>query len=199
MPNKRCITLLLLLTMLFTLVSCGNTVDMPMEVTIDGLTIVLGQTTMQDMQDAGYKASLSAVPDTARQGDKYISFDYLLSKTAELQFSVRVTVPWSGNTSINKEKSLSETEGIIRTITIRPASVKNFEVIYNGVELQDLTYEYSEKEWGAEKGEQYSKPVYKIEAKNGDVILSSENSFRTDFYSLTVQLSKKAFEKMQKK
>ena len=56
MPNKRCITLLLLLTMLLTLVGCGNTVDMPMEVTIDGLTIVLGQTTMQDMQDAGYKA-----------------------------------------------------------------------------------------------------------------------------------------------
>jgi len=62
--------------MLLTLVGCGNTVDMPMEVTIDGYTIVLGQTTMQDMQDAGYKASLSAVPDTARQGDKYISFDY---------------------------------------------------------------------------------------------------------------------------
>lgn len=59
---------LLLLTMLLGLVGCGSsTVDMPAEVTIDGYTVILGETTMQDLKDQGYEVFFNSSQDTAKK------------------------------------------------------------------------------------------------------------------------------------
>ena len=79
--KKKYLSLMLIVILVFSLTACvGMGADMPMELTIDGYTIVLGQTTMKDMTDLGYEVSLTAMPDTVSRGDKYVPFYYRLSK-----------------------------------------------------------------------------------------------------------------------
>lgn len=197
--KQKFTAILLLLTMLLGLVGCGsNTADMPMEVTIDGYTIVLGQTTMQDLRNQGYDVALSVLPDTAKSTDKYISFIYGVKKTAKQQFFVTVCVPWERGKNIKNETRLSATEGIVKSIRMRKGSLADVEVLYNDVNLQDLTFEYGESEWGAKKEEGKSVLSYQVKTKNGYVTLNAENTFREEFYSLSVELHMKGFEKMQR-
>lgn len=197
--KKKFTAILLLLTMLLGLVGCGSTADLPMEVTIDGYTIVLGKTTMQDLRDQGYEVRLSATPGTANKTDKYIPFQYVAMKTAKQQFFVTVCVPWEKGTNINKETKLSATEGIVKSIRMKKGSLTDAEVLYNGINLQELTFEYGESEWGAKTHESSDAAVsYQAKTKNGYVTLKSENTFREEFYSLSVELHMKGFEKMQK-
>lgn len=195
--KKKFTAVLLLLTMLLGLAGCGGTVDMPAEVTIDGYTIVLGETTMQELQDQGYEVFFSSSQDTARDTDKYITFVYVVKKTSKQQFSVTVGVPWEKGKNINKEKKLSATEGIIKSITMRKDSLTDVEVLYNDVNLQDLTFEYGESEWGAKKQDS-STLSYQTKTKNGYVTLKAENTFKEEFYSLKVELHMRGFEAMQK-
>ena len=195
---KKFTAVLLLLTMLSGLAGCGSsTVDLPSEVTIDGYTIVLGETTMQDLQDQGYEVYFNSSQDTAKDTDKYITFVYLIKKTANQQFFVTVCVPWEKGKNINNEKALSATEGIIKSITMRKGSLTDVEVLYNDVNLQDLTFEYSESEWGAKKQDS-STLSYQTKTKNGYVTLRAENTFKEEFYSLSVELHMRGFEAMQK-
>lgn len=196
--KKKFTAALLLLTMLLGLAGCGSAVDLPAEVTIDGYTIVLGETTMQDLIDQGYETSFNSSQDTAKNTDKYITFVYLVKKTAKQQFFVTVCVPWEKGKNINKEKKLSATEGIIKSITMRKGNLTDVEVLYNGVNLQDLTFEYGESEWGAKKDEDSSILTYQTKTKNGYVTLRAENTFKEEFYSLSVELHMRGFEKMQK-
>ena len=196
--KKKFTTVLLLLTMMLWLVGCGSTVDLPAEVTIDGYTIVLGETTMQDLQDQGYEVYFNSSQDTAKDTDKYITFVYLVKKTANQQFFVTVCVPWEKGKNINNEKKLSDTEGIIKSITMRKGSLTDVEVLYNDVNLQDLTFEYGESEWGAKKEEDSSILSYETKTKNGYVTLRAENTFKDEFYSLSVELHMRGFEAMQK-
>ena len=197
--KKKFTAVLLLLTMLLGFAGCGSsTIDMPAEVTIDGYTIVLGQTTMQDLKDQGYEVFFNSSQDTAKNTDKYITFDYLIKKTAKQQFSVTVCVPWEKGQNINKETKLSATEGIIKSITMRQESLTEVEVLYNGVNLQNLTFEYGESEWGAKKQEDSSVLTYQTKTKNGYVTLRAENPMHEEFYSLSVELHMQGFEEMQK-
>lgn len=197
--KKKFTAVLLLLAMLLGLVGCGSsTVEMPTEVTIDGYTIVLGQTTMQDLQDQGYEVFFNSRQDTAKKTDTYITFVYVVKKTAKQQFSVTVCVPWEKGPNINKETNLSATEGIIKSITMRKESLTDVEVLYNGVDLQDLTFEYGESEWGAKKQEDSSTLAYQTKTKNGYVTLRAENPMHEEFYSLSVELHMRGFEEMQK-
>lgn len=197
--KKKFTAILLLLSMLLGLVGCGSTADLPMEVTIDGYTIVLGKTTLQDLRDQGYDVNLSATPGTANKTDKYIPFQYGVKKSAKQQFFVTVCVPWEKGSNINKETKLSATEGIIKSIHMRKDSLTDVEVLYNSVSLQDLTFEYSESEWGAKTHDSSDAAVsYQAKTKNGYVTLKSQNTFREEFYSLNVELHMRGFEKMQK-
>ena len=196
--KKKFAAVLLLLTMLLGLVGCGSTVDMPTEVTIDGYTVVLGETTMQDLKDQGYEVFFNSSQDTAKKTDKYITFVYLVKKTAKQQFSVTVGVPWEKGNNINKETKLSATEGIIKSITMTKSGLTDAEVLYNGVNFQDLTFEYGESEWGAKKQEDSSVLTYQTKTKNGYVTLRAENTFKEEFYSLSVELHMRGFEAMQK-
>ena len=195
--KKKFTAVLLLFTMLLGLVGCGSTANLPAEVTIDGYTIVLGETTMQDLKDQGYEVSFSSSQDTAKKTDKYITFVYLVKKSAKQQFFVNVCVPWEKGKNINKEKKLSATEGIIKSITMSKSGLADVEVIYNDVNLQELTFEYGESEWGAKK-QDTSVLSYEIKTKNGYVTLSAENTNKEEFYSLKVELHMRGFEAMQK-
>ena len=73
--KTKWLSLLAAMLLLIALTACGGA-DMPMEATLDGYTIVLGQTTVQDLVDRGYEAHLEKMPDFARDGEKYISFNY---------------------------------------------------------------------------------------------------------------------------
>ena len=96
-------SILLTLVLVCGLMGCGLTApEAPMEATIDGYTVVLGETTVQDIVDQGYEIYLESVQDVARDGDKYISFYYSFAKEAGNQFWGYVAVPWNGSTNINK-------------------------------------------------------------------------------------------------
>ena len=55
--KTKWLSLLAAMLLLIALTACGGA-DMPMEATLDGYTIVLGQTTVQDLVDRGYEAHL---------------------------------------------------------------------------------------------------------------------------------------------
>lgn len=172
--------------------------EMPMEVTVDGYTITLGKTTMQDMVDLGYEAHLEKVPGSAKTGDKYIPFYYSLDRGVGDQIWVTVCVPWDGKTDIGEETTLSATEGIIKTVSLSVTASEKVEATYYGVNLQDLSFEYAASEWGAKEKEGASKKTYTLDAKNGLIQLETQLTSTEDFHTLIVQLSQKEFEKLQK-
>ena len=150
--KKKYLSLMLIVILVFSLTACvGMGADMPMELTIDGYTIVLGQTTMKDMTDLGYEVSLTAMPDT----------------------------------------------GIIRRVEVRTSTVEKVEAYYNDVEIKELTFETA-CEWGAKQDEEAYALTYEINARDGLVKFASQSWQYEEFYVLTLQLSKKKFEQMQK-
>ena len=67
--KRKPILLTCLLLLVFCITACAKKVDLPMEITIDGYTIVLGQTTVKDMMERGYEIHTDAMPDVAHEGD----------------------------------------------------------------------------------------------------------------------------------
>ncbi len=195
--KTKCITLLLALLLVFGLTGCGAP-DVPMEATIDGNTIVLGQTTMQDLIDLGYEPHLQSRQDVARDGDAYITFYYSLDKGAGHQFWADVAVPWSGDTNINDEAALSTTEGIVRSVKFSKSSTEKIKASYNGIDIQDMTFDYGIEKWGAKKDDRTTVPAYLATVKRGSLRMESESTLEEEFHELTVSLSMKELEKMQK-
>ena len=193
--------LVVALVLALSLTACsGGGKDMPMEVTVDGNTIVLGQTTMQQISDWGYKTSMTGTQDTAKDGDKFISIFFSASDDSGNRFSITACVPWGGKTDISHERSIAPTEGIVKAVYFTFGSTKNAEVIYNGMKMTDLSYEYAEKEWGATSEKQeYNKMKYTVKAKNGSVVLTGTSTTNDDFNELSIQLTQAAFNKMQPK
>lgn len=195
--KKRFTAVLLVFIMMFSLAGCGRA-DLPMEVTVDGNTIVLGQTTMQDMIDLGYEVNYTGKDDTVKSGDKYVSFQYSLKKEAGHQIFVTVCVPWSGSTNVSKEADLSATKGIIKTVRLKVSALEKVSVTYNGINLKDFTFDYAE-EWGAKKDERMVNLLaYSVEAKRGFVRMSADGAFSEEFGELSLQIYEKEIEKLQK-
>lgn len=198
-PNH--IPLLLALPLLLSLASCGGETasapDMPMEVTVEGSTIVLGQTTMQDLLELGYEAELETTPPSAQDGDKYIPFSYRLDRGEGDEMLVTVCTPWNGGTDISKEITRSATEGIVKSVTLSTEGTENVTAVYNGIDIQELTFDYAVSEWGAQEKEGTVKPTYELEAKRGHLQLKAKMRSDTDFYSISVQLSMEELEGMQ--
>lgn len=187
---------LLLLTV--SLTACGSKPDMPMEITVDGYTIVLGQTTIKDMTDRGYEVLMDGMPDVMNKGDQYIPFYYSLDRGAGDQIHVTACVPWEGGSDVAKEQSLASTEGIIKSVRMTLKKKKKIDVVYNDVNIKDLSFDYAEDEWKAKEDEEASKRKYKVTAERGFVILESATTGDEDYGSLNVQLTQSEFEKMQK-
>lgn len=198
MRVRKCVTVLALsLILALGLTACGAGPEMPMEASIAGNTIVLGETTMQEMTDWGYKVNFAGRQDVAHDGDKYIAFHYSLSKQAGDQFWVSVYVPWSGGTDIGKEQSASVTEGIVYAVTMRKSAAEKVEASYNGMDLQDITFDTA-KEWGAKQDKEASVITWDLTASRGRLSFEAENTSSEELNELRVSLSKKEFEKMQK-
>lgn len=195
---KRIILLTLSLALLLGLTSCGASgPDMPMEVTIDGYTVVLGKTTVADLTALGYELSSAGRQDVAHEGDKYIYFMYMLTKGAGYSFWVNVYTPYYGGTNINKEASEAAESGIVYSVTVNKSAAKDMSVRYNGTDLQAITFDTA-KEWGAKQDDSTSKVTWRLTASQGPLAFTAENSSSTEMHSLQVSLSEKAFQAMQK-
>lgn len=186
-----------LLLLVFCVSACAKKTDMPMELTIDDYTIVLGQTTVKDMMERGYQIHTDAMPDIAHEGDKYIPFYYSLDRGAGDQIHVTVMAPWSGNSDISAEQNFAATEGVIKSVRFRLTSVENVEVIYNGMNVNDLDFDYAKREWGAKLDDDSSQIKYQVDATRGFVILETAYSSDEEYGALNIQLTEKEFEKMQ--
>lgn len=196
MKLRKCLpALILILALALSLTACSGA-EMPMEAVFDGNTIVLGQTTMQEMTDWGYEVNYAGRQDVAREGDKYIAFHYSLSKSAGDQFWVSVYVPWSGGNDIGKEQSASVTEGVVYAVTLSKSASEKVEVTYNGMNLQDISFDTA-KEWGAKQDKEASVVTWDLTAKSGHISFEAEDTFSEELDEVRVSLSRKAFEKMQ--
>lgn len=195
--KRKPILLTCLLLLVFCITACAKKVDLPMEITIDGYTIVLGQTTVKDMMERGYEIHTDAMPDVAHGGDKYIPFYYSLDRGAGDQIHVTVMAPWSGESDISSEQSFAATEGIIKAVSFRLTSVEKVEVTYNGMNVNDLSFDYAQKEWSAKPKDGSTNTRYQVDATRGFVILETAYSSDEEYGALNIQLTEKEFEKMQ--
>ena len=195
--KRKPILLTCLLLLVFCITACAKKVDLPMEITIDGYTIVLGQTTVKDMMERGYEIHTDAMPDVAHEGDKYIPFYYSLDRGAGDQIHVTVMAPWSGESDISSEQSFAATEGIIKAVSFRLTSVEKVEVTYNGMNVNDLSFDYAQKEWRAKPKDGSTNTRYQVDATRGFVILETAYSSDEEYGALNIQLTEKEFEKMQ--
>lgn len=195
--KRKPILLTCLLLLVFCITACAKKVDLPMEITIDGYTIVLGQTTVKDMMERGYEIHTDAMPDVAHEGDKYIPFYYSLDRGAGDQIHVTVMAPWSGESDISSEQSFVATEGIIKAVSFRLTSVEKVEVTYNGMNVNDLSFDYAQKEWSAKPKDGSTNTRYQVDATRGFVILETAYSSDEEYGALNIQLTEKEFEKMQ--
>ncbi len=196
--RRKPVLLIVLLLLTLSLTACAKKADMPMEVTVDGYTIVLGKTTMKDMTDLGYEVHTDGMPDVAREGDKYIPFYYSLDRGAGDQIHVTVMAPWSGNSDISAEQSFAVTEGVIRSVRFTLDAVEKVEVTYNGMNVNDLSFDYAKEEWGAKLDDKSSTKIkYQVDAKDGFVILDAVSTLEEEYGGLNIQLTTSAFEKMQ--
>ena len=191
-------SILLTLVLVCGLMGCGLTApEAPMEATIDGYTVVLGETTVQDIVDQGYEIYLESVQDVARDGDKYISFYYSFAKEAGNQFWGYVAVPWNGSTNINKEMELSMTEGILKSVSFSKSSTEKVTASYNGVDIQDMIFDYASEEWKAKTDDTTTSVAYIAQVKNGVLRFKEGATSGGELDSFSVQMSEKTFEKMQ--
>lgn len=201
--NRKIILLVGLLLLIFSMTACGsNGPEMPMEITVDGYDIVLGQTTMQDMIDLGYEVHTDATPNSINNDAKYVPFYFSLDKGAGHQIHVTVLVPWSGSKDVSEERSLAQKEGVIQIVKVTLEGTKKVDVVYNGVNTKDLSFTYAADEWGCKLKEgtdgNSSKTTYTLAAKNGGIELQGAYTTSKEYDSLRVYLSEKAFENMHK-
>lgn len=182
--------------MLAALTACSAGPDLPMELTMGDTVVTLGQTTMQDLIDLGYEPNLEMVPDTAEVGDEFITFDYSMSRGAGDQFWVGVCMPWDGDTDISQETTDSATQGIVRTVTVTLGSVEDVGATYNGMDVNDISFQYAEEEWGAEVVDE-SRLRYEVEARDGLLSLEAEFTGDDTMYRFAVRMYQDVFDKMQ--
>lgn len=195
---KRVTLLILSLAMVLGLAACGPSgPDMPMEADVDGRTITLGSTTMQDLVSWGYEVSSAGRQDVAHEGDKYIYFMYMLSKGAGYTFWANVYTPYYGGTNINKEAAEAAESGVVYSVTLRKSAAEKMSVSYNGMDIQDITFDTA-KEWGAKQDEDASKMTWRLTAAKGSLAFTAEDSFSEEMHSLQVSMNSKTFADMQK-
>ena len=195
---KRFTLLALSLALALGLMACGSSgPDMPMEAVIDGHTITLGKTTMEDLRGWGYEVNSAGRQDAARDGDKYIYFMYSLNKGTGHQFWVSVYTPYYGGTNINKESSEASQSGIVYSVSLSQSATEKIAATYNGMDVKDMSFDTA-KEWGAKEKEDASKVAWDMTIAQGSLRFEAENTSSEEMHTLRVTMSKSVFEKMQK-
>lgn len=203
-PVTRIALLVLALLLASGLSACGfSKPDMPMEFTIDGHTVALGTTTTGEMADWGWDVAFTGSQNEIREDAKYVACYYTISKAdgSGNSFWVTVYVPFQKNTSgnyvdLSAEEKQSLTEGVVCRVNVRKDASENFDISYNGVDIQDITWATAE-EWGAKEVEDKYPKTCEMEAAQGS--LKFEKSYTDDeMGELTVIMNTASFAKLQK-
>lgn len=201
---KRTPLLVLALMLALCLNACGlSGPDMPMEFTIDGHTVALGVTTTGEMAGWGWDVAFTGSQNEIREDAKYVACYYTISKAdgSGNEFWVTVYVPFQKNMSGNyvdfsAEEKQSLTEGVVCRVDVRRDASQNFEITYNGVNLQDITWAKA-GEWGAKENEDAYPKTYEMDAAQGS--LEFKKSYTDDeMGELIVTMHSNAFAKLQK-
>ena len=187
------------------LTSCGASgPDMPMEVTVNGKTIVIGQTTTGEMAGWGWEVAFMSSQDTIASNAKYAACHYHIKVDgggAGREFWVSVYVPFQKNMNgsyvdLSKEEAESQTAGVVYRVSVRKSAGDKLSISYNGMDLQDITWDTA-KEWGAKVDEESYRKSAELAAAQGT--LEFEQSYSGDeMNELTVVMSTSAFSKLQK-
>lgn len=196
-PVKRAALWGLSLALAVSLAACAAGPELPMEAAVDGHTVVLGRTTMEDLASWGYEVNSAGRQDVAHEGDKYIYFHYSLSKGAGSQFWVSVYTPYYGGANINREAGEAAQSGIVFAVTLDKSATEKISAVYNGVDIKDMTWDDA-RAWGAREKEDASKATWDLTAARGFLRFEAGSTFSEDLESLQVSMTSKAFAEMQK-
>lgn len=197
--------LALALLVVLGLSACGpKGPDMPMEMELDGHTIVLGETTTGDMAGWGWEVNLTGTQNEIQENAKYVACHYDIRKEdgSGNQFWVSVYVPFQKNISGNyvdfsAEEKESKTNGVVYRISVRKDASENYDIVYNGMDYQDLTWEDAEG-WGAVKDEDAYPTTYDLEAAQGTLKFEKGYTGEDEPGELTVTMNQNAFSRLQK-
>lgn len=203
---KRITLLTLSLALLLGLTACGASgPDMPMEVTVEGKTIVIGKTTTAEMKDWGWEVLLRDSQNEIRSDAKYVACYYHVKINgggAGQEFWLDVYVPFQKNmvgsrVDLSSEEKLSKTEGVVFRVTLRKDAADELNISYNGTNLQDITWDTA-AEWGAKVEEDsYGNKSGELSAAQGT--LKFKKSYTdAEVGELTVTMGTNAFTKLQK-
>ena len=207
MNITRRITLLALsLLLALGLASCGASgPDMPMEVTVNGKTIVIGRTTTGEMAGWGWEVAFMSSQDTIASNAKYAACHYHIKVDgggAGKEFWASVYVPFQKNmdggyVDLSNEEKESKTAGVVYRVDVRKSAGEKLSISYNGMDLRNITWD-TVKEWGATVNEDdYGNKDAELAAAQGT--LKFEKSYTGDeMNELTVIMSVNAFSKLQK-
>ena len=202
---KRVTLLAMSLLLVLGLTSCGASgPDMPMEVTVNGKTIVIGKTTTGEMADWGWEVSFMSSQSDIRKDAKYVACHYHIKVDgggAGQEFWVSVYVPFQKNISgshadLSNEEKESRTAGVVYRVSVRKSAGKKLSISYNGMDLQDITWDTAE-EWGAKVDEESYYKSAKLSASQGTLTFEQSAGQGDDVNELTVVMSTGAFSKLQ--
>ena len=207
MNISRRITLLALsLLLVLGLTSCGASgPDMPMEAAVNGKTIVIGRTTTGEMAGWGWEVAFMSSQDTIASNARYVACHYNVKVDgggAGREFWVSVYVPFQKNmdgsyVDLSAEEEESKTAGVVYRVSVRKSAGEKLSISYNGVDLQDITWDTAE-EWGATVNEDdYGNKDAELAAAQGT--LTFDQSYTDDEVNeLTVVMDSNSFSKLQK-
>jgi len=209
---KRATLLTLALLMALGLTACDNLgigkPDMPMEITIDGHTIALGQTSVNDLADWGWTVKFSGTQNEIKSDAKYVACYFTVRKSEKGsgdQFSVSVWVPFQKNKTdsthvdFSEEEKMAKEGGVVCRVDVRKDAAENFTVVYNGKDYQDLTWD-DVKEMGATEtqGSNEYSPSYKLEVAQGSLNFKKGYTGEDEPGEFGLSMNVGAFSKLQK-
>ena len=202
---KRVTLLALSLLLVLGLTACGASgPDMPMEVTVEGKTIVIGKTTTGEMADWGWEVSFMNSQSDIRKDAKYVACHYHIKVDgggAGKEFWVSVYVPFQKNISgstadLSAEEKESRTAGVVYRVSVRKSAGSKLDISYNGTDLQDITWDTAQK-WGAKVDEESYKKSAELSAAQGTLTFEAGSGVDAEMNELTVIMSNGAFSKLQ--
>ena len=202
---KRVTLLALSLLLVLGLASCGASgPDMPMEVTVNGKTILIGKTTTGEMADWGWEVAFRSSQSDIRKDAKYVACHYHIKVDgggAGQEFWVSVYVPFQKNISgshadLSNEEKESRTAGVVYRVSVRKSAGSKLSISYNGMDLQDITWATAE-EWGAKVDEESYKKTAELAAAQGTLKFEAGSGVNAEVNELNVVMSTGAFSKLQ--
>ena len=202
---KRVTLLAMSLLLALGLTSCGASgPDMPMEVTVNGKTIVIGKTTTGEMADWGWEVGFMNSQSDIRKDAKYVACHYHIKVDgggAGKEFWVSVYVPFQKNISgshadLSAEEKESKTAGVVYRVSVRKSAGKKLSISYNGKDLQSITWDDAEA-WGAKVDEESYYKSAELSAAQGTLKFEESAGYRDEMNELTVVMSTGAFSKLQ--